>query len=134
MCARRPFGSLAELLAAADEEWARMGRYDVLEAFEHHPRIGGDLDALRQKFSAAEQAGVDGADEATLVALRDGTRRYEERFGHVFIVCATGRSAAEMLASLLARIGNEPSDELRIAAAEQAAITRLRLRAVEQPR
>ena len=105
---------------------------DWLEAFAAHPRIG-DLDALRKKFAstanwcAGEQAGVAAADEAVLTALADGNRAYEARFGYIFIVCATGKSAAEMLAILTARLANDPEVELKVATAEQAKITRLRL-------
>lgn len=133
MLARRPFGDDASLHAAADQVWAAMTRADILEAFEHHPRIGADLDALRSKFartaslSASEQAGALAASEAELERLRDGNLAYEARFGHIFIVCATGKSAAQMLALLDARLPNAPDDELRIAAAEQAKITHLRL-------
>lgn len=133
MLARRPFGSDEALHRAADEVWAAMERADILEAFDHHPRIGVDLDALRAKFastaewSGGEQASVAEASEATLQQLREGNVAYEARFGHIFIVCATGKSAAEMLALLEARLSNEPADELRIAAAEQAKITHLRL-------
>jgi 2-oxo-4-hydroxy-4-carboxy-5-ureidoimidazoline decarboxylase len=132
MLARRPFASMADLLAAADEIWAGLDRADWLEAFAAHPRIG-DMDSLKKKFaataawSAGEQAGVAGAAEAVLRDLADGNRRYEERFGHIFIVCATGKTAAEMLHLLRERLPNAPDVELRIAAAEQAKITRLRL-------
>jgi 2-oxo-4-hydroxy-4-carboxy-5-ureidoimidazoline decarboxylase len=130
--ARRPFASAAELFAAADEAWAGLGRDDWLEAFAAHPRIG-DLDSLRKKFAmtadwaAHEQSGVAGAGDDILRRLADGNRRYEERFGYIFIVCATGKSAAEMLDILLRRMKNAPAEELAIAAAEQAKITRLRL-------
>ena len=133
MLERRPFSDDDALYAAAEEVWAGMTRADILEAFDHHPRIGADIDKLRQKFAAtqdlsvSEQSGVASASEATLQALRAGNIAYEERFGHIFIVCATGKTAAEMLALLNARLPNEPDDELRIAAGEQAKITRLRL-------
>jgi 2-oxo-4-hydroxy-4-carboxy-5-ureidoimidazoline decarboxylase len=136
MLARRPFGDDARLHAAAEQVWAGMDRADILEAFEHHPRIGANLDALRQKFSrtadlsAREQAGALGASEADLHRLRDGNLAYEARFGHIFIVCATGKTAAQMADLLDARLGNDPDTELRIAAAEQAKITRLRLEAL----
>lgn len=132
MAARRPFAGPADLFAAAEEIWRSLRREDWLEAFAAHPRIG-DLEALRQRFtataawSAAEQAGVAGAAEATLQALADGNRQYEARFGHLFIVCASGKSAAEMLAQLRQRLGNDPEEELRVAAGEQEKITRLRL-------
>jgi 2-oxo-4-hydroxy-4-carboxy-5-ureidoimidazoline decarboxylase len=128
----RPFASSQALLAAADREWWRLGREDWLEAFRHHPKIG-DKDALRVRFeatrawAASEQGGVSAADEKTLDALDAGNREYEARFGWIFIVCATGKTAAEMLALLRARLENAPDDELRIAAAEQAKITRIRL-------
>jgi 2-oxo-4-hydroxy-4-carboxy-5-ureidoimidazoline decarboxylase len=136
MLAHRPFGDDATLHATAQDVWATMDRADILEAFEHHPRIGADLDALRQKFartaelSAREQAGAMHASEAELARLRDGNLAYEARFGHIFIVCATGKTAAQMAELLDARLGNEPELELRIAAAEQAKITRLRLEAL----
>ncbi|HJL19857.1 MAG TPA: 2-oxo-4-hydroxy-4-carboxy-5-ureidoimidazoline decarboxylase [Sandaracinaceae bacterium LLY-WYZ-13_1] len=138
MLARRPFGDREALLSAAREVWATMERDDVLEAFAHHPRIGADLSALRTKFaatkdwSADEQGAVRGADEATLEALRDGNVAYERRFGHLFIVCATGKRADEMLALLEARLPNEPDEELAIAAAEQMKITELRLLKLER--
>ncbi len=133
MLARRPFGTDSALLEAADAVWAQARRADILEAFDHHPRIGADMDALRTKFASTaamalgEQAGAAAASEAQLEALRDGNLAYEARYGHIFIICASGKSAAEMLASLRARMPNTPERELEIAAAEQAKITRLRL-------
>jgi 2-oxo-4-hydroxy-4-carboxy-5-ureidoimidazoline decarboxylase len=133
MAARRPFGSGEALARAADEAWAAMGRDDVLEALSHHPRIGADLDELRKRYAstagwaASEQAGAAAASEETLRALRDGNARYEAKFGHVFVVCATGKTAAEMLALLEARLGHDPATELAVAKAEQAKITHLRL-------
>ena len=119
-------------LVRAGEEWNSLDRGDWLEAFAAHPRIG-DVESLRKKFTAtadlcgAEQAGVKDAEKATIQALAEGNRQYEERFGHIFIVCATGKTAPEMLALLRSRLENDPDAELRIAAAEQAKITRLRL-------
>ena len=133
MLSHSPWPSIEVLYQAAEAVWATMERDDILEAFTHHPRIGADLDALREKFastaswSGGEQAGVAGADESTLVALRDGNRAYEDKFGYIFIVCASGKSAEAMLALLNARLGNDPDDELEIAAGEQAKITRIRL-------
>ncbi len=129
----RPFETDDALVAAADAVWARMERDDILEAFSHHPRIGADVEKLREKFaataelSAGEQAAVASASDEVLHRLRDMNVRYEERFGYIFIVCASGKSAEEMLEILESRIDNDPEDELRIAAAEQAKITRLRL-------
>jgi 2-oxo-4-hydroxy-4-carboxy-5-ureidoimidazoline decarboxylase len=133
MLARRPYASDDEVMAAADDVWAGVEEPDVLEAFGHHPEIGASLDALREKFastaswSAGEQSSVAAADEATVVRLRDGNVRYREKFGFIFIVCATGKSAQEMLALLEARLPNTREEELRIAAGEQGKITRLRL-------
>jgi 2-oxo-4-hydroxy-4-carboxy-5-ureidoimidazoline decarboxylase len=132
MLARRPFGSQAALLAAARDEWFALAREDWLEAFSHHPKIG-DRDALRQRFagtrhlSEREQAGVSGASDVVLEALTSGDRAYEERFGYIFIVCATGKSATEMLGLLRSRLGNDPEVEIRVAAAEQAKIIESRL-------
>lgn len=133
MLARRPFASTAALMESADAVWRELGRADYLEAFAHHPAIGADVAKLRERFastagwSSQEQAGVGGASEDTLLALRDGNLRYREKFGYVFLVCATGKSADEMLALLLARLPHAPADELAVAAAEHEKITRIRL-------
>ena len=133
MLSRRPFPSTELLLAAADEVWSQLERADFLEAFSHHPQIGADRAELARHFSAtaqlssSEQAGVSDADAATLDALRDENHAYLARFGYIFIVCATGKSAAEMLALLRERLPNDPDTELRIAAAEQAKISALRI-------
>jgi 2-oxo-4-hydroxy-4-carboxy-5-ureidoimidazoline decarboxylase len=133
MLARRPFGSDAALMAAADEEWAKIDRQGILEALAHHPRIGADIGELRKKYAstaswaASEQAGAAAASEDTLAALRDANAAYDALFGWVFVVCATGKSAAEMLAILRARLPNDPETELRIAAEQQHLITRIRL-------
>ena len=133
MLARRPFESDEAVLQAADDVWEELGREDYLEAFSHHPKIGADIESLRKKFqstaawSSGEQAGVSMADEETLRGLAKGNIDYEARFGYIFIVCATGKSAGEMLALLRARLPNPPDRELAIAAGEQAKITRIRL-------
>lgn len=132
MIGRRPFATGRELVTAAGEIWRTLDPADWLEAFAAHPRIG-DLAAVRERFGStadlcgAEQAGVANAGEQVLLELADANRRYEDRFGHIFIVCASRKSAAEMLAILRSRIGNAPADELRVAAEEQWKITRLRL-------
>ena len=128
----RPYGSRTHLFGHAEHVWWHLGDGDWHEAFGHHPRIGADVDALRAKFAAAdlsarEQAGVDSASEDTLDALAAGNVAYEARYGFLFIVCATGKTATEMLALLRARMNHEPAAELRIAAGEQARITRIRL-------
>ncbi len=132
MLARRPFGSREAALAAAREEWFALDPEDWREAFGHHPRIG-DREALRRKFASAralskrEQSGVNHASEDVLTALMDGNRRYETRFGYIFIVYATGKTAEEMLDLLRARLPNDPDEEIRIAAEEHAKICALRL-------
>jgi 2-oxo-4-hydroxy-4-carboxy-5-ureidoimidazoline decarboxylase len=132
LAARRPFSDAAGVHAAADEVYRALDRDELLEAFRAHPRIG-DREALRAKFAGtrawaeAEQAGALGASDDVLDALAEGNREYERRFGHIFIICATGRSAGEMLAALRARLPNPPERELEIAAEEQRRITRLRL-------
>jgi len=128
----RPYPSEAGLLEAAERAFDTLGSEDWLEAFSHHPRIG-DRGALAARFaataawSASEQKSVAGAGEDVLDALLGGNREYEARFGHIFIVCATGRSAPEMLELLRARLSNEPEAELEIAAGEQRKITAIRL-------
>jgi allantoicase len=119
-----PFVDGAALMAAADRAWWSLEPADWLEAFAAHPRIG---ESGGGAWSKGEQAGAAGAAEATRRALAEGNQAYEQRFGHIYIVCATGRSADEMLALLGARLGNEPDAELRVAAEEQRRITRLRL-------
>jgi 2-oxo-4-hydroxy-4-carboxy-5-ureidoimidazoline decarboxylase len=129
---RRPFADRPALLAAAEEAWWALDAADWREAFAHHPKIG-DKEALRARFAstrewaAGEQAGVATARDDVLAALAEGNQAYERRFGYLFIVCATGRSADEMLGLLRGRLGNDPRDEVRVAAAEQAKITRIRL-------
>ena len=132
VCAARPFRDRAALFEAAERAFGGLERADWLEAFAHHPRIG-DLAALRAKYASTaawageEQRGAAGAGEAVLAALADGNRAYEERFGYIFIVCATGKSANEMLTLLRARMPNPPEREIGNAAGEQMKITRLRL-------
>jgi 2-oxo-4-hydroxy-4-carboxy-5-ureidoimidazoline decarboxylase len=132
MIARRPFGHRDALIGAAREVWFALDDTDWREAFGHHPKIG-DREALRTRFAATrslserEQAGVSGAADEILDALAEGNAAYERRFGYIFIVCATVKSAGEMLGLLRGRLGNDPAREIRIAAAEQAKITELRL-------
>jgi 2-oxo-4-hydroxy-4-carboxy-5-ureidoimidazoline decarboxylase len=138
MMARRPFHSREAVLGAAREEWFALSPEDWREAFSHHPKIGDrglDRRSLGEggrfpethHFSSKEQAGVARASEDVLTALAEGNRAYEEKFGYIFIVCATGRSAEEMLVLLRARMANDAETEIRIAAEEQAKITAIRL-------
>lgn len=132
MVAARPFPDRAALETMADRAFARLGLADWLEAFSKHPKIG-DVAEMRSRFAntaawaGTEQGGVASADEATLKALADDNRTYEQRFGYIFIVCATGKGAEEMLAMLRARLGNDPEREFELAAAEQRKITWLRI-------
>ena len=132
MMARRPFANSAKLLFAARNEWFGLTEVDWLEAFSHHPRIG-DRSSLEARFpqthdlSAKEQSGIGIAGADVLAALAQANNDYFDRFGFIFIVCATGRSAQEMLALLVSRLLNDRATELRVAAEEQAKITALRL-------
>jgi OHCU decarboxylase len=125
MTAARPFQDADLLQKKADEAWWQLTAQDWLEAFSAHPRIG----EARQltKWSSQEQSGMDGAQQQTTERLAALNDLYFERFGWIYIVCATGKSAAEMLALLESRLSNEPDEELRIAAMEQAKIMKLRV-------
>lgn len=132
MAGRRPFGGMAELRAAADAVWWSLDAADWDDAFAAHPRIGERKAAPAQgaqaaAWSAQEQSGAALAEEDVAAALAEGNRAYEQRFGRIYIVCATGKTAEEMLAILRARLANDPETELRAAAGEQARITALRL-------
>jgi 2-oxo-4-hydroxy-4-carboxy-5-ureidoimidazoline decarboxylase len=127
-----PFASASALYEAAERTWHNLAEADWREAFAHHPKIG-DVNALKEKFAstatwaAGEQGAVNQASPETLEALAAGNAAYERKFGYIFIVCATGKSAAEMLALLQARLPHDPSQEIHVAMREQAKITRLRL-------
>jgi len=125
MAGARPFPDASSLAETADATWRELSPDDWLEAFSAHPAIGSKINL--SPFSSEEQAGARGADSDTLAEIADLNRRYADRFGHVFLVCATGRTAAEMLAIGRKRLGNDPETELAIAAEEQRKITRLRL-------
>ena len=132
MVSRRPFHTLGVLLREADDVWWSLAPGDWREAFDHHPRIGErsaatEQSAQSQRWSAREQEGMSAAAGDVRQALVEGNREYERRFGHIYLVCATGKSADEMLALLRERLQNDPATELRVAAGEQAKITRLRL-------
>ncbi|WP_432501090.1 2-oxo-4-hydroxy-4-carboxy-5-ureidoimidazoline decarboxylase [Kineococcus arenarius] len=122
--ARRPFGTPAALLEAADAELAATSEADVDAALSAHPRIG---ERPANPASRREQAAALAADPAVLDALAQGNREYEARFGHVYLVCASGRSAEELLTVLRSRLGNDPATERAVLRRELAAITRLRL-------
>jgi OHCU decarboxylase len=134
MESHRPYRDTAHLLETADRIWWSLGPEDWREAFAAHPRIGDKIGEKKmdgedrsRRWSGQEQAAAAGAEAAVLAELAAANRTYDERFGHIFIVCATGKSVEEMLALLRARLGNDPETELRTAAEEQGKITRLRL-------
>ena len=132
MIERRPFATTGELCALADEVWDTMQEADWLAAFACHPRIGerkaSHATAQSAAWSRQEQASTAAAPTATLTELADLNVRYEQRFGFTYIVCATGRSAEEMLGILKRRLGNSRTEELRAAAEEQRQIMQIRLR------
>ena len=133
VAAERPFADQESLLNAAERIWFSLAASDWQQAFDSHPRIG-ERDAQHSAtarslaWSAAEQSAAMRAGQAERDALREANRRYEQRFGRIFIICARGRSAGEILAELQRRLGNSAEEELREAAREQAKITELRLK------
>jgi OHCU decarboxylase len=131
--AGRPYASLEQLTAKATDVWWALDEADWLEAFRSHPKIGEQKAARAvspqsQQWSAQEQKGVQHTAQETIEKLAKLNVDYEKKFGFIFIVCATGKSSDEILALLEKRLSNEPTAELRIAAAEQAKISELRLR------
>lgn len=140
MLSQRPFRDRDDVFDSAERIWWDLEPADWLEAFAAHPRIGQraagsghDVPAPHaphptpQHWSAEEQARVADAPDGVKAALAEANTEYERRFGHIYIVCASGRGADEMLGICRARLANDPQAELKVAAAEQAKITRLRL-------
>lgn len=132
MIAARPFGDRATLHANADAAWSAVDRDAWLEAFAAHPRIGARRDVekktgVERAWSSSEQAGAAHASDAVKAQIAQENEAYEARFGFVFLICATGKSADEMLAACRARLANTRDDELAIAAEEQRKILHLRL-------
>lgn len=139
---QRPIESEAALLAASDEIWSNLGEADWQQAFRSHPRIGesgigesriGESVAHASTgqsaaWPAQEQRKVADADDAVKIALAEGNRDYERRFQHIFIVCATGKTAPEILKLLRQRVHNDAATELREAAEQQRLITHIRLK------
>ncbi len=127
-----PADDLVELLEDAEEQWFLCSEADWKEAFAHHPKIG-DVESLKTKFAstadwaAGEQSGVNIASTETIQALAEANKKYEEKFGYIFIVCASGKSAEEMLNLMQSRLQNSPEVEIEIAADEQNKITKLRI-------
>lgn len=125
MVAQRPFKSRDDLQRIAELEWWKLKYPDWLEAFSQHPRIGERAKA--QGFAKQEQSGASGASDTTLLSLESLNKLYEDKFGFVFLIFATGKSADEMLGTLQRRLQNGRDVELKNAVSEQAKITRLRL-------
>jgi 2-oxo-4-hydroxy-4-carboxy-5-ureidoimidazoline decarboxylase len=129
----RPFASSQALFDRADDEWQNLAEEDYLQAFDGHPKIG-DVNSLRAKYAntkelaAGEQAQVNAASDDVMQNLAQGNSNYQNKFGFIFIVCATGKSARQMLALLLDRLENDRETELLNAAEEQRKIFQLRLR------
>ena len=127
-----PVEDLVDLIEDAEEKWYECTEEDWKEAFSHHPKIG-DVDSIKKKFASTaewatgEQCGVNDAAEKTLQELADGNKAYEEKFGYIFIVSATGKSAEEILSLLQSRLPNSPEEEIKIAVEEQGIITKIRL-------
>ena len=133
MVSSRPFGSFDELIHKSTEVWRDLDHDDWLEAFRSHPKIGERKAAAKvstqaEGWSGQEQAGIQSAAPQTLAELAKLNYEYEQKFGYIFIVCATGKSSIEMLQLLRSRLTNDAVAELPIAAGEQAKITEIRLR------
>lgn len=127
----RPFNTIDDLRITSDTIWSTVSEADLMEAFSHHPKIG-DKGSLQKKFATKEwasneQSEVNNASEEIIDELAKGNADYEKKFGYIFIVCATGKSATEMLEMLKNRLPNSPEVEIKIAAREQNKITHLRI-------
>lgn len=132
MAAECPFANSNQLVTIADRIWWSLEPDDWLEAFASHPKIGENKAARAtaaevQNWAAQEQSDAQNAAEETVRSLAKLNREYEDKFGYIYIVCATGKSSEEMLAILRERLPNDAETELRIAAREQSRITKLRL-------
>ena len=127
-----PLDSIEKLKKESDKVWSSLDDKDWLEAFKHHPKIG-DIKSLEKKFASTkewasnEQSGVKATTKNILAELKELNDVYEKKFGYIFIVCATGKSAGEMLAILKSRLNNLPQEEIKIAMQEQNKITHLRI-------
>ena len=131
LLAARPYKSVSHLLELAGQIWSDLGEVNYLEAFAAHPKIGAskppDNAKNTESWTSKEQAGMMSADEQTKLKLKTENQKYAEKFGYIFIVYATGKSASEILELLRIRLENSPETELEIAAGEQMKITNLRL-------
>ncbi len=127
-----PVEDLVEFLESAEEKWYECTEEDWKEAFEHHPQIG-DINSLKQRFAntaewaAAEQAGINDSSDEVLQNLAEGNKLYQNKFGYIFIISASGKSAGEILTRLELRLPNSAEAEINMAAEEQNKITKIRL-------
>lgn len=132
MVEARPFADVGALLEQAAQIWKNLESQDWLEAFAAHPKIGARTNSRQTeqfaRWSHAEQSGASAAAESVISGLDEANRLYEEKFGYIFIVCATGKSAEEMLALCRRRLSNSPAAEIYNAADEQRKITEIRLK------
>ena len=133
MANRRPYQSLETLIKTANDVWWTLQPNDWLEAFRSHPKIGEkkaaeSVSAQSREWSGQEQAGASNASQEIVDSLATLNRAYEQKFGFIFIICASGKTSDEMLSALRERLEHDPVTELRIAAGEQSKITELRLR------
>jgi len=133
MAARRPLVDEASVLAASDETWRSLDESAWTEAFRSHPRIGETrakqpADARSAAWSALEQQKAAQTGEDVKIALAEGNREYERRFNRIFIVCASGKTAPEILEILRRRLQNDPEVELREAVEQQRQIMHLRMK------
>lgn len=133
MAKMRPYPTLETVIASANDTWWSLQKEDWLEAFRSHPKIGEQKAATAvsnqsHQWSGQEQAGVSNASRETVDALAALNRAYEQKFGFIFMICATGKTSEEILSMLRRRIENDAATELPIAAAEQSKITELRLK------
>ncbi|HEX9928957.1 MAG TPA: 2-oxo-4-hydroxy-4-carboxy-5-ureidoimidazoline decarboxylase [Pyrinomonadaceae bacterium] len=133
MTEARPFADFEALIKQAEQIWLNLEAQDWLEAFAAHPKIGARKAAPKQQMQSAEwsrdeQSGTHAAADSVLDALAEANRLYEEKFGFIFIVCASGKSAEEMLDLCRRRTHNDADSEIRIAADEQRKITEIRLK------
>jgi 2-oxo-4-hydroxy-4-carboxy-5-ureidoimidazoline decarboxylase len=133
MASSRPVEDLATLLATSDRIWRDLNAEDWLEAFQSHPRIGEstaprESSARSKEWSVQEQRRAAESDDLLKRALTEGNREYEQRFDRIFVICASGKSAEEILANLRNRLKNDDAAELREAAEQQRQIAQIRLR------
>jgi OHCU decarboxylase len=132
MVSRRPFHSFDAVSKAADDAWSKCSEKDWLEAFDHHPRIGGEASAATRSSTAklwasGEQSAVKSASSELLAELAAVNAAYERKFGHIYVVYAAGKDTEEMIDMAKARMTNDVATELQVAAEEQRKITQLRL-------